>query len=408
MRTFFGKHYGWAIVAASFVYLSFTWGIVFNTNSLFLVPIEQSLAIGRAQTMVAITLRGVAMVIGAFVSGYLYDRYAFMRIFRLSSMLLVITYALIAAVRTPMQYYILSTLHIMFMGIAGFIPVTMMVNRWFAAKTGTAMGFALLGSAIGGMLLSPVAGWLIPVWGWRMVNLLFALAMFLVVGICTFFVFAKEPADFGLTPYGTANDGTDSFTDVIRPDPQPLGRLVFVLIIIGIVLMNASLTLLMTNTSPHLQAEGFSLEKTSLVMSIIMFSMGFGKIALGVLYDAVGMRLATLITAAAFLFGYGGLLYPHLPFAIWLSALGTGFGSTFNSLAPPIFARALYGVGQFTRINAFFQAVGGVGSVLAPVVVGALYDRHGDYTAIFRLFLFSIAVTMLIWVFALLGKAKDA
>lgn len=154
-------------------------GIVFNTNSLFLVPIEQSLAIGRAQTMVAITLRGVAMVIGAFVSGYLYDRYAFMRIFRLSSMLLVITYALIAAVRTPMQYYILSTLHIMFMGIAGFIPVTMMVNRWFAAKTGTAMGFALLGSAIGGMLLSPVAGWLIPVWGWRMVNLLLRWRCFL-------------------------------------------------------------------------------------------------------------------------------------------------------------------------------------------------------------------------------------
>lgn len=140
-------------------------------------------------------------------------------------------------------------------------------------------------------------------------------------------------------------------------------------------------------------------------MSIIMFSMGFGKIALGVLYDAVGMRLATLITAAAFLFGYGGLLYPHLPFAIWLSALGTGFGSTFNSLAPPIFARALYGVGQFTRINAF-SGGGRVGSVLAPVVVGALYDRHGDYTAIFRLFLFSIAVTMLIWVLRYPVKQK--
>lgn len=407
MRTFFGKHYAWAMVAGSFLYLMVTWGIVFNTNSLFLVPIEESLAIGREQTMFAITIRGLAMSAGAFAAGALYARFDFRRVMQISGLLLVLTYGLMALMQNVVQYYILSGLHITFITITGFIPVTMLINRWFSGKTGSAMGLALMGSAVGGMLFSPVAGQLIPLYGWRAVQLGFAALMLAVVFLLTFFVFAEEPGKTGLSPYGGRNEASERNPETIVPDPKPLGRLGFLLIVLGIILMNGALNVLINNTAPYLQATGMTLERASLVMSVIMFSMGFGKIALGVLYDQIGMRNASLLTAAAFAVGFLGLLYTEVPAAIWLSALGTGFGSAFNSLAPPIFARALYGVGQFTRINAFFQAVGAIGAVAAPLLVAFLYAKQGNYTQIFWLFLASVGLAMLIWMFALPGKKPE-
>ena len=406
MKTFFGRHYGWAMVTGAFLYLMVTWGIVFNANSIFLVPIEASLGIGRAQTMVAITIRGIAMSAGAFAAGPLYSRFSFMRVWQISGLLLVASYTAIAFVQSAFQYYLLSGLHIFFITIAGFIPVTMMINRWFHGKTGSAMGLALMGSAAGGMLFSPVAGWLIPRLGWRAVNLGFGGLMFLLVAGMTFFFFHGDPREKGLSPYGRDEEGPE--TQVIRPEPKPLGGVIFVLISLGIILMNANLNVLITNTAPYLQAVEMSIEKASLVTSVIMFSMGFGKIALGVLYDLIGMRNASLLTTAAFLLGYMGLLYYDVPVLVWLSALGTGFGSAFNSLAPPIFARALYGVSQFTKINALFQAIGAIGVVAAPLVVGLLYERTGSYSPIFQIFLISVAVTFFVWIISLPGSRDMA
>lgn len=404
MKTFFGRHYAWAMVAAGFIYLMVTWGIIFNANSIFLVPIEGSLSIGREQTMIAITLRGVAMALGAFLAGSLYARFDFMKVWRSAAVLLSVSYGLIAFMQTSAQYYLLSAIHIVCVTVAGFIPVTMLINRWFLAKTGSAMGLALMGSAAGGMLFSLLAGRLIPVVGWRAANLGFAVLMLLVAGGMTFFVFATRPQDRGVRAYGTGTDSEPVARAVVQ-DPKPLGRIVFLLIVLGIISMNASLNVLMNNTAPHLQAVGMPLEQASLVISVVMFSMGFGKIALGVLYDWAGIRNATLVTAASFLLGYLGLLYYEIPGAVWLSALGTGFGSAFNSLAPPIFARALYGVGQFTRINAFFQAVGAIGAVAAPMIVAFLFARTGNYTAVFQVFLFSVVATLFIWLFALRGTS---
>ncbi len=407
-RTFFGRHYGWAMVVGSFVFLMVSWGVVFNSNSLFLVPIENSLGITRAETMIAITLRGIAMTVAAFAAGPLFSRFRFLSVIRVSGIGLVITYALMAWMQTAWQYYVLMVVHVAFMTLCGLIPMAMLVNRWFASQAGAALGIAMMGSGVGGMIFSLVAGQLIPSIGWRNTILVFAVQILIVMLYTQYKLFVYDPEEIGLKPFGYQEKTEAARVHVVETDEKVWGSVIFWIVAVGIVLMNIGINVLLTNTIPHLESTGISIQTLSVVSSVIMFGMAGGKVLLGILYDVAGMKIASIATSVSFIVGFLGLLLPQYPVAIWLSAIGTGFGGAFNSIAPPVFAQALYGAKNFTKVNAYFQAIGGIGMIVGPMLVGVLYSLTGNYNLTFRVFLVVMVISVFLWMIFLPSRKKKS
>lgn len=405
-KSFFGKHYGWAMVAFVFIYLMSTWGIIFNANSLFLVPIEQSLAITREQTMVANMFRGIAMTIGAFCAGPLYTRFSFLTVNRVAGLGLVLFYALTAFMQSVWQYYALHFLLIFCMTICGLMAGAMLIKEWFHTKTGFAMGIALMGSSAGGTLFSALAGALIPMVGWRNTISIFAAQMLFIVLLAHFKLYIPTPQTIGLRPYGNAVPVNDD-PQVIQPEPTQIARILFFFLSLGILLSNTAMNILQTNLPPHLESVGIAIGTQSLVMSLMMLSMALSKILLGHLYDAFGMRTASLLTAIGLLIGYVGLLFPQVPGALYFAAVGLGFGSAFNSLGPPIFAQALSGASNFTKLNSMFQSISGFGFVLGPIIVATLFGIFGNYWFIFKAFSVICVGICLIWIFGLPSKKRQ-
>lgn len=406
-RKFFGRHYAWAMVVGSFVFLMVSWGIIFNTHSLFLVPIEESLGITRAQTMIAITIRGAAMTGAALIAGSLYSRFKFLSIIRITGVFAVATYALTAFMRSEWQYYVLSALLVITMTLCGLIPMAMMINRWFKKQTGAALGFAMMGSGVGGMIFNLVAGYLIPGIGWRETILVFAALLATVMFFMQYKLFVYEPEDIGMKPYGYEEPGEESEALTVNASQGSRTKAAFWVVAIGIVMMNMAINVLLTNTVPHLTANGVAIVTLSRISSVIMLGMAVGKVILGMLYDQIGMKYASMLTSVSFMIGFAGLLIPSIPASIWLSAIGTGFGSAFNSIAPPVFAQALYDQKQFTRANAYFQAIGSFGMIVGPVIVGFLYDRSGNYLFTFQLFLGLMALSAVLWAIFLPSKSEQ-
>lgn len=404
-------HYGWAMIIGSFVFLAFAWGIIFNVGALLFVPIELDLGFTRRHTMTAVTMRGLGFILGALLAGRLFSKFRVLPVARVASVCAVFSYAAMGFMRTPWQYALLFFLQCISMVVCGMIPISMLLRQWFRTNVGTALGLGLMGSAAGGIVFNPLAGWLLPQFGWRITVWIFAAAILVVGHFVWFRLLVYRPADIGLEPVGETDDAPVIEVHTVETSPGDatgslFSHLTFWLIAFGIVSMNAGLAVLLNNTAAYLTGQQIDVSIVATVSGLIMLSMTLGKVIFGYLFDRVGIRITTVLTALCLLVGVSALLMPHVPGSIWISAIGTGLGSAFNTLAPPIFAESLYGVRDFTRINALFQSIGGAGMMIAPLLVGVLYTDESSYRMIFILFATWIAVTSILWFFLLPDRVR--
>lgn len=405
-RTFFGRHYGWAMVIGSFVFLMVIWGIVFNSNSLFLVPIERSLGISRTETMVVVTLRGLASASAGFAAGAIFSRFSFMKVIRFTGIGLFISYSLLAFVQTVWQYYLLSVIHIICITLCGMIPISMMINNWFETHKGSAMGIALMGSGIGGVIYSLLAGVLIPAIGWRATILVFGIQMLIVIIYMMYRFFVFYPGDIGMKPNGYKEPVKESVHEV-EAESNFWATLLFWVVSMGILMINMGISVLISNMIPYLESRGIPFQVLSYISSVFMLSMAVGKILLGGLFDRIGMKYSSMIISISFIIACVGLLYPDVHGVIWISAVASGFGCSFNSIAPPVFAQVMYGVRNFTRVNAYFQAISSSGMVISPILVGLMYSATGNYTLTFQVFTGVMIASFFLWFFFLPSRKNE-
>src|SRR5262249_8006334 len=95
-------------------------------------------------------------------------------------------------------------------GLGGIGPTTVgkVISQWFVAKRGRAMGIALIGAGGGGLVLVPLAGFLIETFNWRTAYQgLAALAIGGMLPLVWFFL-TNTPQEKGLVPLGQDDPNT--------------------------------------------------------------------------------------------------------------------------------------------------------------------------------------------------------
>ena len=75
-------------------------------------------------------------------------------------------------------------------------------NRWFAQRTGFAMGLLTAANAAGQLIFLPLLAMLAEHYGWRSVAICVTLAVAVVLPIVAFLL-PESPARIGLGPYGS-------------------------------------------------------------------------------------------------------------------------------------------------------------------------------------------------------------
>jgi MFS family permease len=66
---------------------------------------------------------------------------------------------------------------------ATVLPAALVIANWFEARRGLAMGIALSGTTVGGMVMTLVASGVIQGWGWRAAYIALGAPMILVVAL---------------------------------------------------------------------------------------------------------------------------------------------------------------------------------------------------------------------------------
>jgi MFS family permease len=175
---------GWLIVASLFATLLLIFGSGYNTMPVFIPALLKAFPKwSRAQVSLLPSMLALSAGVSVVPAGWLLDRVEariLMTIGALASGGAFLIASRITSLSPMIGAYLLLGIGI---STATVLPAALVIANWFEARRGLAMGIALSGTTVGGMVMTLVASGVIQGWGWRAAYIALGAPMILVVAL---------------------------------------------------------------------------------------------------------------------------------------------------------------------------------------------------------------------------------
>ncbi len=197
-------HYAWVVLAVTFLALLAGAGVR-ATPSVLIVPLEHEFGWSRSTISLAISINILLYGLMGPFAGALMQRLGIRRTTIAALALLVVGVTLSTHVTQPWQL-VLSWGVVVGVG-SGMVALVLgatVVNRWFAARRGVAMGLLTASAATGQLVFLPLLARVIEREGWRAAALVMAAVAALAIPLVALLL-RERPAVLGLPPYGATS-----------------------------------------------------------------------------------------------------------------------------------------------------------------------------------------------------------
>ncbi|HEX3275825.1 MAG TPA: MFS transporter [Gemmatimonadales bacterium] len=388
-------HYAWIVLAVTFVALLAGAGIR-ATPSVLIIPLEQEFGWSRSTISLAISVNIFLYgLMGPFAGG-LMQRLGVRRTTMGALLLLAAGVALATRVNRPWQLVLdWGILVGAGSGMVALVLGATIVNRWFRARRGLAMGLLTASTATGQLVFLPLLASVIERHGWRAAVLIVAGAAALAVPIVALLL-RERPGDLGLGPFGA---DPDEPRNVFRPagGPSParlaLGALAqgarsrdFWLLFATFFICGASTNgLIGTHLIPAAHDHGIPEVRAASLLALMGVFDLVGTTGAGWLTDRWSSR-----HLLAWYYGLRGLSLFFLPFALGgpevsLWAFAVWYGLDWVATVPPTLRLTTDAFGTERAPIVFgWIAVGHqIGAALTAFSAGWIRTAFGDYQPAF-------------------------
>jgi MFS family permease len=395
--------YGWFIVGILF-FISIIDGGFTYIFSAFLKPLSEEFGWSRAETSFALSLYLLIAGLVLPLWGWLVDRAGVRIVYLLSALIDGIALLLLSYVQSLAAFYVLYLF--LGVGLAGIGPMTVgkVVTQWFVAKRGRAMGIALVGAGMGGLVLVPLAGFLIAEFSWRTAyQVLAVLSLGGMLPLVWFFV-TNTPEEKGLVPLGQDSPPENSTATLAEIDQGPgdwtlkeaLHTPTFWLLGVAFCFGLMAASAIVAHQVALLQDAGLTLELASTIAGVVLGMTMGGRFLVGWASERIPhphyILLFCLIIQAVgvgMLLGLSSLGFGVL--VIFVPLFGLGYGGLI--VLWPLVVSHDFGLRSFGAIAGVLGTVllcfgGGLG----PVIGGAIYDSTGSYQWVFILSVVALLV----------------
>jgi MFS family permease len=380
--------YGWWVVLVAGVGLSLNYGpIIASTFGVFLKPLSQEFGWSRAGISLAFSLANLVLSGALPLIGRLIDRLGARKVILPSVMIFglgVMSFYFLSA--SLWHFYALYLL----MGIVGSgsasVPYSKVISRWFDQKRGLALGLAMAGTALGALIMPPLAQTLITTVGWRQAYVVLGL---LVIGITIPVVglFLKEtPQRMGLWPDGAmvapAGVAKRNGQEPGLSCPEAWQTSAFWLMVGAFFLQSVGFHGYLIHLVPMLTDRGVSAQSAAMVLSLGAVGGVLGRVGGGYLLD----RFFAPYVAVCFFCGsalgmslvwngaVGGLAF------VAAFLVGLGVGAEFDIIAYMV--SRYFGLRAFGEIYGYVFAAFTLGGVIGPPLMGIGFDSTGSYSPV--------------------------
>ncbi len=384
-----GLHYGWLVIVVAFLSTGLAIGSSQYAFGIFVEPLEKDFRWTRTQINAALSFGAVSGAIAPLV-GRLMDRVGAGPVMVVSMALIALSYLLRPYMTELWHWYGLSIL--LYVGYPGatILPAGRLVGIWFPRTRGRMMGFTTMGNNFGGLTLTPLAGAITTAASWQWAFRAFGFAGALVA-MATLLAVREHPrvtsrargqgqegaggSRASPPPAQTALTGT-SVREALR------GRL-FYLLTLGIVIASFTYPAVLTQVIPHLQKEGASVGRASLMLSLMAAFGMVGKLLFGYLAERITARRALMLSLVIQILGLLILTTQVHSALFWLfpPVFGIPFGGVGALIV--LVVQEAFGLRYYGSIAGLVNLASTIPTLVGPLMVGAIVDSTNSYKPAF-------------------------
>ncbi len=375
-----GIFYGWAVVAAIFFMLMVTAGLGFYNASVILSAATDELGIKVGTASFGPTIFfGISGITG-FVLSKRMELVDLRWFYVIGGVIGAVALFGLRWVDSVIGLYLFFALFGIGFSLAGLVPSTTLIARWFSARRSVALSIGSTGLSVGGIALTPVAARFIERHSLATAGPWMGLAWLVGVVPVAVLVIRSYPADKGLEPDGAPVPDTPTVLRGATLDEALHTRffqflcLTYAMIFLAQVGGIAQLF--------NLAKERTDSGTAGAVLSTMALSSVIGRLAGGV----VVLRLSTKTMTAALTIVQAIALtliaFADTRPALLLSAAIFGLSVGNLLMLQPLLIAEAFGVKEYSRVYSLNQLFGTIGVGLGPFALGLIHDLS-DYRSAF-------------------------
>ena len=392
---------GWLTVASLFVVLLLVFGSGYNTVAVFVPALLKAFPHwSRAEVALLPSLLALAAGVSVLPIGWLLDRVEARLVMVFGA--IASGAAFIVASRSSELLSMMAAYLLLGIGIsaATVLPASLVLANWFEARRGLAMGIAISGTTVGGMVMTMVASSVILGHGWRVAYIALGTPMILVVVPLVVLTVRSRPSGTvhasgtEWSEHTSLQDGYQELSVAQSADRlegfetlQALRARSFWMLAIANLCFGFAAAGAVVHMVAYLEGVGYKADNAAFAMSVFFGCAALGKVAMGYVADWVSARRALAAdfaaTALAFVMVFGAARLMLL--AVFTMLFGIAAAAPLV-LLPLLVAESLgrrcYGV-----LSALTGIAGTIGATIGPVVTGRIFDLTGSYAGAFELFI---------------------
>ncbi len=367
-----GLFYGWVVVGAVFVVLCVTSGIGFYNAAVILraakVELDASVTIVSAATALFFGISGAT----GFALSRLMDRVDLRWFYTAGGIIGAAALLGLRWVDSVAELFVFFAVFGVAFAVAGLVPSTTIVARWFNVRRSVALSIASTGLSVGGIAITPLSGRLIDDRSLAGAGPWLALAWFVGVVPIAWLLIRSSPADKGLEPDGAPTP------------PQPVALVgatfaeatgtrffrflsgVYALVFLAQVGAIAQLV--------NLGTERFDATTGTGAVSALALSSVVGRLGGGAVVTKVDTWLLTAVLVLVQGVGLSCVAVSTSKPVFFVGVIIFGFSVGNLLMLQPLLLAETFGVKHYSQIYSFNQLFGTIGVAGGPFLLGLMRD----------------------------------
>ena len=398
--------YGWWIVLASTAILFVTSGIGFYGHGVILDPLRTLHGWSKATISSAVTLFFFISGVMGLIIGRQIDRYGPKWLLIIGSVTIGTGFVLLVYIKTVWQLYAVYFIMALGFSCTSLVPINTVITNWFIRKRGFAMSLTNTGLSAGGIILVPMASYLITRWGLATALPVLGAIYGVVVIISTYFI-KQRPSDVNQFPDGTPPESRASNSHAsginyasqmrVWTRTQAIRTVAFWSIVIAFFLaLTGQIAFLVHQISFLSRYLGISGAATA--VSITAGASIIGRLWLGTFVDRCDKRYVIMV---CFLFqSIAVFALAHFQHVVILYLGTLAFGLTMGSIIMmlSLITGECFGLVSFATISGLAGVFTMSGAAFGPSIAGFIFDATDSYQMAFTIFAaMSVAAILVIY-----------